>query len=1094
MRRVFWWTCGIALPATALFLLHGASAAREREDLLWHYRNLGKAFYENPTTQKEAVTEFKKALDLAPDSARERINYGLALLRAGQTKDGLAELAQAQKQDPSIPHTWFNLGISFKKEGDYEPAIRQLEGMAKLVPDEPVTHYNLGVLYRLAGKPAEGLQQLEIAEKLNPNLAGPHFQLFNQYRQAGRAEDAARELKIFTTIKARTAGAAVPEDMEWSYYAEIYETVDPQPAEAPSVPLTFADHKLDGHFDPATAGLAALDFDGDGKTDLIAWSAEGVRLYKDGATPVAKSGLEDLTNVRGIAPGDFDNDGLPDLCVLTDTGALLYHNNKGVFEKRATQLPAGPYDKAIWIDYDHDGDLDLLLLGVRSVLMRNNGEAGFSNQTADFPFVQGHAIAGAVFALRHDTAASDLAVAYRDHPGILYRDKLNGKYDELPLEAIPQGALDVIAEDFNNDGFPDLAVFLGPGVALVENRQGFLMPGAKLVGEGPSVFADLENRGVRDLASMGAIDRNRGQGKFESRNWPRGVVFGPAIVAANLNGGGRTDLATVTADGSLHVFENQTPTKNNWMRVAIAGVKNLKLAPGATVEVKAGASYQKRIYQGVPLVFGLGGYKEADTVRITWPNGLIQNETKQPILTALNIQESQRLSGSCPMIFTWNGKRFQFITDVLGVAPLGASSGDGQYFPVDHNEYVQITGDALAERDGKYEIRITEELREVSYLDRVQLIALDHPAASEIFTNEKFKSPPFPEFRLYGVNRRVYPVAARDSEGRDVLPRLLKRDQTYPDGFRRGYNGVAELHHLDLDFAGAARDGRAVLILNGWVDWADGSTFLRAAQESKAGLILPYLQVKNARGEWQTVIEDMGIPAGKPKTIAVDLSGKWLSTSREVRIVTNLCVYWDEIFLSENAGSPDARLTPVEAEFADLRFRGFSKPKIDPARKQPEAFDYQTWMPVSMWNPTPGLYTRYGDVRPLLNAVDDRLVIMGSGDELCLLFPANGLPTLRPGWKRDFLLLVDGWAKDGDYNTAFSQSVEPLPFHAMRAYPYPASQHFPDDAGHRAYREQYNTRPALRLVRPIGPGVPGPYSVANVGARHASPESAGDAR
>src|SRR5207302_3479765 len=105
-------------------------------------------------------------------------------------------------------------------------------------------------------------------------------------------------------------------------------------------------------------------------------------------------------------------------------------------------------------------------------------------------------------------------------------------------------------------------------------------------------------------------------------------------------------------------------------------------------------------------------------------------------------------------------------------------------------------------------------------------------------------SPPFPEFGLYGVTDRIYPVAASDGRGHDVLSRWRHRDRAYPDAFERDYNGIAELHHLDLDFGSAARDGRAVLILNGWVDWADGSTFLRASQQSRSGLILPYLQVK----------------------------------------------------------------------------------------------------------------------------------------------------------------------------------------------------------------------------------------------------------
>jgi hypothetical protein len=211
----------------------------------------------------------------------------------------------------------------------------------------------------------------------------------------------------------------------------------------------------------------------------------------------------------------------------------------------------------------------------------------------------------------------------------------------------------------------------------------------------------------------------------------------------------------------------------------------------------------------------------------------------------------------------------------------------------------------------------------------------------------------------------------------------------------------------------------------------------------------------------------MGIPAGKPKTMAVDLTGKFLSASREVRIVTNLCLYWDEIFLVENSAPPEARLTPVETIAADLHFRGFSKATIHPERKQPEGFDYARVSATSMWNPTPGNYTRYGAVDKLLAEVDDRLVIMGSGDEVQLRFRAAGLPELPVGWKRDFLLLVDGWAKDADANTAFSQSVLPLPFHSMSRYPYPAGEHFPDDAEHERYQREYNTRPALRLIRPL---------------------------
>jgi hypothetical protein len=287
----------------------------------------------------------------------------------------------------------------------------------------------------------------------------------------------------------------------------------------------------------------------------------------------------------------------------------------------------------------------------------------------------------------------------------------------------------------------------------------------------------------------------------------------------------------------------------------------------------------------------------------------------------------------------------------------------------------------------------------------------------------------------------------------------------YPDDFRRNELGTSELHSVTLDFQGAPPGRDAVLVLNGWVDWADGSTFLAASQQSKHGLISPYLQARNAAGNWVTINRDMGMPDGKPKTIAVEVN--FPSDRRELRIVTNLCVYWDEIFLLDSPNPPQMRKTMMRANSADLHFRGFSATRIHPERKQPDQFLYGFVMPVSFWNPTPGYYTRYGDVGELLGEVDDRFVIMGSGDEITVRFDAAALPALPAGWKRDFLLKVDGWAKDRDANTAFSQTVEPLPFHAMSSYPYPRGEQYPKNTIHREYQQRYNTRPALVLVRPL---------------------------
>ena len=953
------------LGAPVLLALLSAQSGPRNEERLWQLRNLGKAFYENPTTQAQAVDQFRLALGLAPGSVRERVNYGLALLRAGNVPEGVAELERAQKQDPKLPHTWFNLGVAYKRQGDFDRSLAQFEQMTKLVPDEPVSHYQLGTLYKLKGDTAAAMREFETVRRLNPRLAAPHFQLYGLYRQAERTADAAASLATFQRIKKEQEGAAVPEDMEWSYYSEIYDP-PPPPGAPPAAPVWRDEVVADGF---PNGGVTAAG------ANLIAWSKDKVAVFRAGRTPLPATGLEGLRDVVFIAPGDFDNDGAMDLCIVTAQGAALYKNESGRYRKSA-DLASGSFRTAVWLDFDHDYDPDLFLLGDDSRLMRNNGAAGFSDESARFPFVHSPVIDAQPAEMESDAPGFDLLVWYQTG-AVRYRDRLAGVFEASPPVKMERTA---------------------------------------------------------------------------------------PLVTADLDGAGRPARARITADGKLHVERALAAGYGNWIEIALTGVKNAIVPIGTRVEIKAGSNYQIATFRGTPLSFRLGAHTMVDTVRITWPNGLIQNEPNRPANRIHTIKEAPRLSGSCPMIFTWNGERFEFITDVLGVAPLGASSGDGEFFPVDHDEYVSIPGRSLNTKDGRYQVRITEELREVSYLDQVKLIALDHPSGIEVVTNEKFKAPPFPEFRLFGAPARVYPVRASDRAGSDVRAKLLVRDGIYPDAFRRDHAGVAELHTLDLDFGPAAAD-RTALILHGWVDWADGSTFL-AATQAKRDLVFPYLQVKDEAGAWRTVIEDMGIPSGKPKPMAVDLTGKWLSKSREVRIVTNLCVYWDEAFLVDSA-PPPVKLTGIPMLSADLHFRGFSRATIHPERKQPEHFDYDVVSPTSMWNPTAGRYTRYGGVAELLAAPDDRMVVMGSGDEASLSFDASKLPPVPQGWTRDFLLLVDGWAKDADANTAFSQTVLPLPFHGMSRYPYPANEQYPNDQAHRDYIKQYVTRPALRLTRPL---------------------------
>ena len=397
------------------------------------------------------------------------MNYGLSLLRAGDTAGGIAALDKARATDPSLPHPWFNLGIALKRQGDLDTALERFRTMERLAPGDPATHYQIGTILKSNGDSAGAVAEFEKARDLNPRLAAPHFQLYGLYRQLNQPDRAAEELRVFQELKAAQENAAVPEDMEWSVYSEIYDPPPGQPLPAPAPPVYRAERLATG-FAGDNSGVTALLLDG-AHAGFIAWSPERTVVYRQGRTAMTDSGLEGLRDVVFIAPGDFDNDGLPDLCVITKTGATLYRNVNGKFQKQA-DLAHGSFRQAVWLDYDHDYDLDLFLLGDDARLMRNNGPAGFSDESARFPFVAGHALSATPFDLEPDTPGFDLVVSYRDRPGVLYRDQLGGHYTAADLAESPAGASGLQAEDFDRDTRTDLEAQAGGRFLMLRNLPG----------------------------------------------------------------------------------------------------------------------------------------------------------------------------------------------------------------------------------------------------------------------------------------------------------------------------------------------------------------------------------------------------------------------------------------------------------------------------------------------------------------------------------------------------------------------------------------------------------------------------------------------
>jgi tetratricopeptide (TPR) repeat protein len=909
-------------------------------------------------------------------------------------------------------------------------------------------------------------------------------------------------------------------------------------------------------------GCVAGDYDNDGATDL-AFTTQGrvVLLHNEKGGKLKdvteSAGIKNDGMALGLTFVDYDHDGDLDLYVtrsLKSTPSsgkgyatvtpddpsrpwnVMWRNNGNGTFTDATETSGVSGDAAgvaaVGADYNNDRAVDLVVTQFQKppVIFENPREGKFPVRRLWSASTQAITLGIAALDFNHD-GWMDLAFGGANGPSgpglTLWRNLAGRSFEQV---ALPENDLvhcyGVAAFDYDNDGWVDL-------VAVGETKDG--------KGE-IRLFRNLGPDGFKDVTADVGLD------KIQLTD-PR------AIITGDYDNDGATDLLITQNHGPAVLLRNEGGNQNHWLRLSLKGLADNKSAIGTKVEVFSGGNRQKFEIAGsngylgqnsTDIVVGLGDSKEADIVRMLWPTGVLEDEIQVAGDKQQNFLEIDRRGSSCPTLFVWNGSRYEFVADMLGAGVVGHWVGPNQRDVPRPVEYIKIDRSMIREKENPLlptachpersegsmhssasctdpsppkaaaqddnkvgglsktlSFRFMEPLEEAVYLDQVRLLAIDHPGDLEVYPNEYFASnPPYPPFKVVVSNNKDArpPAGAWDDHGHNVLPDLLAHHY-FGDFALTQFQGFAKPHSLTLDLGEAYRGGPLWLLLHGEVEYFSANSMYAASQ---AGLeaISPYVEALGDNGQWNRVIDDMGFPAGGPRTMTADLTGKLPPGTLKIRITTNLQVYWNSILIdrSEQVAPPSRRLpggrlarragehleieephddasgfggtptqrpagcrrydycvSPVPLVRADLEFHGYPL-KIEGKPAGNVQYIYEKASATGPYTRPAGSYTRYGDVLPLLTATDDELAVFGSGDEVQLDFDPSDLPALPKGWVRDYFFAANGYEKDMDFYAAEGNYVAPLPFLSMGEYPYPPKKSFPLDDAHLKYLLEYNTR------------------------------------
>ena len=752
---------------------------------------------------------------------------------------------------------------------------------------------------------------------------------------------------------------------------------------------------------------------GDSGIDLVALdsrtkTAQSSRLKIVDKT---KAGFGDVSGAVQVIAGDFEGDGDLDLAVATKSDGLRLFVNRGnrtFFE--ITDHDGGfdksdPIGKMAIVDIDRDLDLDIITVHPGS------GRIGVLENLLHLQF-RGRMIEN-VPTIKD---ASNLAIA--DVDGNISWDVIYGGPTETAV---------VFSQTAD------------AGVWTVERAE------KKDTASGSMALADLDNDSWNEMLVDGGVVRIGPWGIGDLKP----IDSMPTITGLHLTDFDADGLLDYVAmvDNKLTVGINQTETNHQHLMVRFKGINDNAensgrvnhFGIGSVLEARFGPHYRSQIVTSPATHFGIAGFDTASSVRVIMPNGLTQT-IREPKVDTI-VEEKQSLKGSCPYLYAWDGEKYVFVTDCLWAAPLGLQVADGVVAKDRPWEYLKVDGTDIQPRDGKYSFRITEELWEVAYFDKLALTVVDHPADIDVWTNEKVGPGNIAKQTIFAfAPEDVHDLTnAVDTKGRDVTESLGRIDRDFVQGFdRRLRQGLCEPHWIDMDFGDVeiADDDHVYMVLTGWILPTDTSLNIQIDQNPALPAIeFPSVWVPDpdTEAQWRKVIPFMGFPGGKTKTIVVDVTNSISKDDPRLRVRTSAQIYWDCAQLAIQSDVPKIVTQETSLLSAEVSHRGFSK-SIKESSKHPETYDYQSVSTAPKWPPLRGELSRFGHCKTLLGTWDDLMVVIGAGDEIAVEFSVPEKP-IPEGWKRDFILHCVGWDKDADLNTLSGQTIGPIPFRDMSSYP-----------------------------------------------------------